>query len=172
MSPSSDSGRLHFLHSSDAWVFTGAIVYSRSRTDRSSIEESPSDAQPLVPSAAQRRVLIVDDNRDSAISLSMLLSLSGYDTKTAFDGEEALSVAQRFDPDVVLLDLGLPKLSGFDVCRRLRTTTCGRALVIIAVTGWGMEDDRLRSLDAGFDALLLKPVDPDVLRQKLREVAR
>jgi CheY-like chemotaxis protein len=120
------------------------------------------------PGSGARRILIVDDNRDSAISLSILLSLSGYETGTAFDGEEALRVAERFSPDAVLLDLGLPRLNGYEVCRRLREVPGNTRLVVIAVTGWGLPEDRRRSADAGFDAHLLKPVDPEMLQRALR----
>lgn len=116
------------------------------------------------------RILVVDDNRDSAVSLSILLSLAGHITTTAFDGEEALDTAGRFHPDVVLLDIGLPKLNGYQVCRALRSVPRERRLVIVALTGWGQADDRRKSVDAGFDAHLVKPVDPDALQRTLRQL--
>ena len=116
-----------------------------------------------------RRVLVVDDNQDSAVSLAMLLGLTGYETSTAFDGEEALAVANRFHPHAVLLDIGLPKLNGYEVCRCLRAAERSRELIIVALTGWGLAEDRRRSLDAGFDAHLVKPVDPVALQRTLRE---
>jgi PAS domain S-box-containing protein len=110
------------------------------------------------PPSARRRVLIVDDNRDGAASLGRMLSLLGHDTRTAHDGLEALELAEAFRPDVLLLDIGLPKLNGYDVCRRLRDRPWGRAALIVAVTGYGQEDDRRRAREAGFDQHLVKPV--------------
>ncbi len=106
------------------------------------------------------RVLVVDDNRDAAASLGMMLSIEGHDTRTAHDGLDAVELAEAFRPDVILLDLGLPKLNGFDTCKRIRQAPWGKSMFIIAVTGWGQEDDRQRCRDAGFDHHLLKPIDP------------
>jgi signal transduction histidine kinase/DNA-binding response OmpR family regulator len=106
------------------------------------------------------RILIVDDNLDGADSLSMMLRIMGNDTRTAYDGLEAVAVAAAFRPDVVLLDIGLPKLNGYDTCRRIREQPWGRGMVLIAVTGWGHEEDVRRSHEAGFDRHMVKPVDP------------
>jgi PAS domain S-box-containing protein len=114
-------------------------------------------------STSARRVLVVDDNRDSADSLAMLLGLSGNDVATAYDGLEALEVAERLRPDVVLLDIGMPKLNGYETCRRIRAEPWGQRMVLIALTGWGQEQDRRRTGDAGFDAHVVKPVDPNAL---------
>jgi PAS domain S-box-containing protein len=123
--------------------------------------------------AGARRVLVADDNRDSADSLAELLMLLGNETRVARDGEQALDVAAQFRPDVALLDIGMPKLSGLDVARRLRTQPWGRDIVLIAVTGWGQEADRQRSREAGFDHHVVKPVDPALLEQLLhRRVER
>lgn len=119
-----------------------------------------------------QRILIVDDNRDSAISLSMMMNLTGYETATAFDGFEAVGVATQFDPHVVLLDIGLPRLNGYEVCRVLRRMPRAKPFVIVALTGWGQDEDRRKSFDAGFDAHLVKPVDPDTLLRTLRELTR
>lgn len=105
------------------------------------------------------RVLVVDDNLDSALSLSMWLKLKGCETEVAHDGMAALSVAERFDPSVVLLDIGLPKLDGYEVCRRIRAAEWGRSIRVFALTGWGQEDDKQATADSGFDAHLVKPVD-------------
>jgi signal transduction histidine kinase len=110
-----------------------------------------------------RRILVVDDNPDSASSLAMLLGISGYQTSIAKDGLEAVLTAESFQPDVVLLDLGLPKLSGVDAARRIREQPWGKEMLLIALTGWGQDDDRKRSKDAGFDAHVVKPVDHDTL---------
>jgi PAS domain S-box-containing protein len=106
-----------------------------------------------------RRVLVVDDNRDSAASLAMLLTLDGHDTRSVHDGPEAISVAESFRPDVVLLDLGLPKMNGYEVCRTIRRKPWGKSIAMIALTGWGQETHRRRSRNAGFDHHLVKPVD-------------
>ena len=116
---------------------------------------------------ATLRVLVVDDNRDAAISLALLLNLTGTEASTAFDGEEALMVATHFDPDLVLLDIGMPKLNGYEVCRRLRARPGARAVVIVALTGWGQAQDRRRSAVAGFDLHLVKPLNPRVLLDAL-----
>jgi signal transduction histidine kinase len=111
------------------------------------------------------RILIVDDNRDGADSLAMLLELMGNDVHTAYEGEQALELAEAARPEVVLLDLGMPKLDGYDVCRQIREQPWGRAVVLIALTGWGQEADRRRTREAGFDRHLVKPVHPaDLMR--------
>ena len=116
------------------------------------------------------RILIVDDNRDSADSLGMLLQIMGNDIRTAYDGQEGVDVAEEFRPDVVLLDIGLPKLNGYEACRRIREQSWGRSVVLIALTGWGQEDDRRRSHEAGFDHHMVKPVDPQDLMGLLAEL--
>jgi CheY-like chemotaxis protein len=124
------------------------------------------------PTAAQeppqtRRILVVDDNRDSAESLAMLLTIMGNETHLAHDGVAAIEAVERYRPEVVLLDIGLPKLSGHDVCRRVREQSWGKDIVIIALTGWGQEEDRRKSREAGFDGHLVKPVDPAALLELL-----
>ena len=115
---------------------------------------------PAPPAEAPaRRILVVDDNPDSATSLAMLLEMSGNETQVAHDGLAAVDAAKQFRPDVVLLDLGLPKLNGLEVCRRIRAEPWGRRMILIAMTGWGQEDDRRRSKEAGFDYHMVKPVD-------------
>lgn len=116
---------------------------------------SPSGDAP----APRRRVLIVDDNKDGAESLAMLLTLEGHETHTAHDGLAALEAAERLRPEIVLLDIGLPLLNGYEVCQRLREQTWGKAMKLVALTGWGQEDDRRKSSEAGFDHHLVKPVD-------------
>jgi CheY-like chemotaxis protein len=120
-------------------------------------------------SSTGRRVLIVDDNQDSADSLSMLLEITGNKTFQAHDGLEALDAVEKHRPEVVLLDIGLPKLDGHEVCRRIRAMPWGRDIIIIALTGWGQEDDRRRSEEAGFNGHLVKPVDYDQLLALLGE---
>ncbi len=122
--------------------------------------------------AAGIRVLIVDDNADAATSLSYVLALAGYQTAVAHDGNRALELAEALRPAIVLLDIGLPHLSGHDVARRLREAPWGQNLRLIAVTGWGNESDRAKSLEAGFDAHLTKPIDPELLLQHIALAAR
>jgi signal transduction histidine kinase/ActR/RegA family two-component response regulator len=123
-------------------------------------------SEPPLPTV-QRRVLIVDDSEDGAESLAMLLQLSGHETHVAHDGVEALEAAERLRPGVVLLDIGLPRLNGYEVCHRLRNEPWGKSVVLVALTGWGQEEDRHRSKEAGFDAHLVKPVDHDALLKLL-----
>jgi len=113
--------------------------------------------------STQRQILIVDDNRDSADSLAMLLEITGNKTYMAHDGEEAVESIGKYRPEVVLLDIGLPKLDGHEVCRRVRQEPWGKDIVMIALTGWGQEDDRRKSEEAGFNGHLVKPVDYDKL---------
>jgi CheY-like chemotaxis protein len=112
-------------------------------------------------SRSRRRILIVDDNEDGAESLALLLRVSGHETHTVHDGLEALAAVERLQPDVVLLDIGLPGLNGYEVCRRIRQQPWGRDLVLVALTGWGQQEDRERSKAAGFTTHMVKPVDPD-----------
>ena len=111
----------------------------------------------------ERRILVVDDNIDSAESLAMLLEITGNKTFVAHDGAEAVEAIEKHRPEVVLLDIGLPKLDGHEVCRHVRQQPWGKDIVMIALTGWGQEDDRRRSKAAGFNGHLVKPVDYDTL---------
>jgi len=122
--------------------------------------------------AATTRVLIVDDNIDAATSLCYVLALAGYQVRVAHDGTRALEIANELHPNVVLLDIGLPGMSGHDVARRLRAEPWGADLQLIAVTGWGQEDDRAKSLEAGFDEHLTKPIDPETLLERISRAAR
>lgn len=116
-----------------------------------------------------RRVLVVDDNQDAAESLAMFLKLTGHDPHIAHDGLEAVEKAEQLSPDIVLLDIGLPKINGFEAARRIREQPRGKKLVLVALTGWGQDADRQRSREAGFDAHVVKPVDPDALTRLLSE---
>jgi signal transduction histidine kinase len=119
-----------------------------------------------------RRILVVDDNVDAADALAMLLRLSGHDAVTAFDGVEALGLAANFRPDIVLLDIGMPRLDGYGTARALRAEPWGRDLTLIALTGWGQPKDRDRTVAAGFDAHLVKPVATELLMEIIRGSAR
>jgi len=128
------------------------------------------DAEPATPASTvlapqSLKILVVDDNRDAAESLSMLLELKGHVVRSAYDGEHALQVAEDFRPDIVLLDLGMPKMNGYEACRRIREHAWGAQMTLIAVTGWGQEDDRRKSSAAGFDGHLVKPVEPATLEE-------
>jgi PAS domain S-box-containing protein len=137
----------------------------------------PAVAQPEIPRSADGRlahsslrILVVDDNRDAAASLGMLLRIMGIETRTAVDGVDAMTVASGFRPNVILLDIGLPKLSGYEVAKRIRRERWAQEIALVAVTGWGQEADRDRSKSAGFDHHLVKPVDPAALIQLLDAV--
>ncbi|HWI24438.1 MAG TPA: response regulator, partial [Lysobacter sp.] len=116
------------------------------------------------------RVLVVDDNRDAATSMGLLLDVMGLDNRVAFDGASALDVAGAFLPDVALLDIGMPGMDGYALARELRADPRHRDLLIVALTGWGGEADRQRTRDAGFDEHLSKPVDVHALRTLLHEM--
>jgi PAS domain S-box-containing protein len=124
--------------------------------------------KPAAPAGLQR-VLIVDDNRDAARTLELLLRSIGHDTRVVYDGAEALGVAPSYQPHVVLLDIGMPGMDGYEVARRLRTMRELDGTRIVAITGWGQDADRQRSREAGFDLHLVKPVDPNELVRVLDE---
>jgi signal transduction histidine kinase len=109
------------------------------------------------------RILVVDDLRDGAASLALLLRSLGHKVETAFSGNEAIEAADRYRPELVLLDIGMPDMDGFAVCRRIRSQNWGSDMMLVALTGWGQEEDRQRALDAGFDAHLVKPLDHTAL---------
>ena len=117
------------------------------------------------------RVLVADDLRDSADSLALLIELMGHAVEIAYDGEEALRTAERFRPDIVLLDLGMPKLDGFEVSRRIRAAPWGASVRLVAQSGWGQDEDRRRTAEAGFDHHLVKPIDPTALEVLMRKLA-
>ncbi len=136
-----------------------------------SASSNPVSAGGAAPSSA-RRVLVVDDNQDGAESLAMFLQIGGHEVHTAYDGEEAVAAAETFRPEVVLLDIGMPKLNGYEACRRIRSSAWGRDMVLIAQTGWGQEEDKRRTKEAGFDDHLVKPVDPIALMKMVTEATR
>jgi signal transduction histidine kinase len=117
-----------------------------------------------------RRILVVDDNRDIAESLGLLLKLEGHDMRIAYDGQQAVEIADTFQPEVVVLDIGMPHLNGHQTASELRKRAWAKTTIFVAVTGWGQPDDRRRSLDAGFDHHLVKPVDPMDLRVALERI--
>ena len=131
---------------------------SARRDAPTSASEEPVAAEPSAP--AGLRVLIADDNQDAAATLAMLLEVMGHEVQHVNDGESAVRAAAEFAPDVVLLDIGMPKLNGYEACRRIRAQAAGSAMTIVAVTGWGQPEDRRKSQEAGFDRHMVKPVDP------------
>jgi CheY-like chemotaxis protein len=141
-------------------------------TQSESLDSSPDNPPVNVPAssaaqAAQRRILVVDDNRDSVFTLAMLLKLFGNETQTAHDGLEAIDVAAEFRPDVILMDLGMPRLDGYEAARRIRQQPWGQKTVLVALTGWDQEETGPRSREAGFDFYLTKPVNPAALKAML-----
>ncbi|QEH38459.1 Sensor histidine kinase TmoS [Aquisphaera giovannonii] len=120
--------------------------------------------------AAARRILVVDDNEDAARSLARMLKLGGHEARTAHDGGEAVEAAERHRPEVILLDIGLPVMNGYDVARAIRARPWGGDVAIVALTGWGQEGDRRRSKEAGIDRHLVKPLDPAELEGLLAEL--
>ena len=118
------------------------------------------------------RILIADDNQDAAATLALLFEFMGHSVRQAHDGEAAVAAAAGFSPQVVLLDIGMPKLNGYQACRRIRDLPGGAAMTVVAVTGWGQPGDRKASQEAGFDHHLVKPVDPAALAQLLAQVSQ
>jgi CheY-like chemotaxis protein len=115
------------------------------------------------------RVLVVDDSKDTADSMALILQLEGYQVAVAYDGKGALQAAQVQKPQAVLLDIGLPGMDGYRVARTLRSDPTHERTLLVAITGYGHEDDKRRSREAGFDFHLVKPVDPEQLCQLLAE---
>ena len=122
--------------------------------------------------AGPHRVLLADDNVDFAESLAMILQMMGHEVRLAHDGMEAAAAAEEFAPDFAFLDIGLPRLNGYELARRLRELPATRESVLVAVTGWGQEDDKRRAREAGFDHHMVKPVEPDQILEILATFKR
>ena len=151
----------------------GSVFAVRLPTLAAKPREVSSTSESREPRARPaQRILIVDDNLDSSSSLRILLELGGHEVITANDGADAVDAAESFRPQVILMDLGMPRLNGFDSCRRIREMAWGQAPVMIAVTGWGQESDKRRSAEAGFDHHLVKPVDFQALEKLLAAEGR
>jgi CheY-like chemotaxis protein len=136
--------------------------------------QSPASGVPrfnVTPGAGSRKILVVDDNADALRSLEILLRVTGNEIRTARDGVEAIGVAGEFRPDIVLLDIGMPRMNGYEAARHIRQQPWSKQTVLIAITGWGQDGDKQRASDAGFDQHLVKPVDPAMLMQLLTGVA-
>jgi CheY-like chemotaxis protein len=128
-------------------------------------------ADPQEPRVVvSRRVLIADDNRDAAESLAILLRFDGHDVVVANEGDAALRLFEAHKPDVALLDIGMPLLSGYEVARLIRASANGEQVLLVAVTGWGQEKDRRESREAGFDHHLTKPVEPEAVSKLMQPV--
>ena len=140
-------------------------------TNATPVVAAPPAVERHVPDLPSRRILVVDDNLDAAETLAEMLAVHGHHVKTAHDGLEALRIAPEFAPHVILLDLGMPNLNGYETANRIRAQAWGRDIVLVAVTGWGQPKDRKRTVEAGFDAHLVKPVDQHELMKTLLEVA-
>jgi CheY-like chemotaxis protein len=135
-------------------------------------ERHPTVEEPvrLNHASTRHRVLVVDDNVDAAVSLGMLLKLAGQEVRVAYDGPAALRQATEFRPQLVLLDIGMPGMDGYEVCRRLRRDSALAGATMVALTGWGQDEDRRRSHEAGFDHHIVKPVEPSALQRLLDEL--
>jgi PAS domain S-box-containing protein len=148
-------------------TFTVRLPMLQDREER--LPAAPAAGLPGPGAGPKRRILVVDDNRDSADMMAKMLELLGNEARTAWDGIEAVAVAEQFRPQVILMDIGMPKLNGYEASRRIRAEPWGRDIVVIALTGWGHEVDRARSKSAGCDGHLVKPVSRDDLEKVLGE---
>jgi CheY-like chemotaxis protein len=136
-------------------------------SEAESAEDPTAAPRPEQGIQVRRNILIADDNQDALESLALMLRLEGHEVHCASDGEEALTLAGIRKPEIVVLDVGMPKLDGCEVARRIRAESWGRKAVLVALTGWGQDADRKRSRDAGFDLHLVKPVDPATICEML-----
>jgi PAS domain S-box-containing protein len=132
-----------------------------------SVVTPQSEVDDSTSASGRRRILVVDDNRDAARTLALILQLTGNESKTAHDGLEALELGAKFLPDLILLDIGMPKLNGYDTARRIRQQPWGKHITLVALTGWGQDEDRRQSQEAGFDLHMVKPIDPKDLEKLL-----
>ena len=124
----------------------------------------PAIGQPSkVAAFARRRILVVDDSVNAADSLGYLVEVSGHEVRIASDGEAGVAVARQFQPDMLMMDIGMPKLNGYEAASRIRQQPWARAMVLVALTGWGQADHRRKSANAGFNHHLVKPIDMDEL---------
>lgn len=135
--------------------------------ERPRVEAPATEGDEPSSAAGKAKVLVVDDNHDVATTLALLCELDGHQVRTAHDGLEALEVAAAYRPDVILLDLGMPRLNGLDACRRIRQEPWSKGMLLVALTGWGQEEDQRKTDEAGFDHHLVKPVDPAALSSLL-----
>jgi CheY-like chemotaxis protein/two-component sensor histidine kinase len=145
----------------------GSHFMVRLPLSQASHEERPPPAAPGAEASSSHRILVADDSEDNADSLALMLRRLGNEVRTAYGGLQAVEEAKSFRPDVVLLDIGMPGLDGYQAARRIRDHEWGKGVVLIALTGWGQGDDERRANEAGFDHHLTKPLDPTRLREIL-----
>ena len=129
------------------------------------IQSTTDSARDRSASVQTCRILVADDNRDAAESMSTVLRLMGNEVRTVHDGEQAVEEAAAFRPDMVLLDIGMPRLNGYDAARRIRAERWGKSIMVVAMTGWGQDEDKRLASEAGFDRHFTKPVNPADLEQ-------
>jgi PAS domain S-box-containing protein len=146
--------------------FVVRLTCRESAADGVALPDRPAAAD-AIPSSARHKVLVADDNRDGADALALLLSFEGFDVTTVYNGADALAAGARERPAAVLLDVGMPGLSGYETAQRARAEPWGQQAILIAVTGWGQEDDKRKAREAGFDHHLTKPVDPALMGELL-----
>jgi two-component system, sensor histidine kinase len=139
--------------------------------DTCEVDVSAPDVQQIAASP-RRRLLVVDDNRDFTDTMAILLEAIGHEVRTAYDGREVATIVADFKPQVVLLDIGLPGIDGYELARRLRASPQYSGAALIAVSGYGQQADRTRAQEAGFDHHLVKPVDPDKLAKLIEDLAQ
>ncbi len=149
-------------------TFRVRLPILQSRSESSAGE--PAEGRPAAAAESNRRILVVDDNQDSAASMAMMLQLLGNEIGTAHDGVEAIELAEKLRPQVILMDIGMPRLNGYEATRHIREQPWGRDMVIIALTGWGQEVDRARSKEAGCNGHLVKPIDWPGLEKLLTQL--
>jgi len=141
-------------------VFTVRLPLLRTAAVRDAFSATAS-AQPASECSHKRRVLVADDNADAAESLALLLQMQGHETRTVADGLQAVEVAQAFRPDVIFMDVGMPRVDGIEATRRIRAEPWGGAILIVALTGWGQQNDRAQTREVGMDVHLVKPINLD-----------
>ena len=151
------------VHAESPGAGRGSTFVVRLPVAAAPVADASTPAARVAPPSERRRVLVADDNEDAAQSLALLLRLEGCDVRVVHDGEAAVGEAERFAPHVIFMDVGMPVLDGLDATRRIRRAPWGRSVRIVALTGWGQEADKQRSREAGVDAHLVKPIDPDAL---------
>jgi PAS domain S-box-containing protein len=165
------------MHSGHVEVFSPGVnqgsvftITLPCRQPSATIRHAPSPRHSISQGVPKRRILVVDDNHDAANSLSQLLTKLGHDVSTAYDGEAAIARAESFQPTVLLMDIGMPRLNGHEAARVIRDRPWGKQIILVAITGWGQIEDQLRTREAGFDYHLVKPVEMNVLQTLLQNL--
>jgi signal transduction histidine kinase/ActR/RegA family two-component response regulator len=143
----------------------GSTFRIRLTAAQAEVQMAPAFETDSVQAGCGTRILVVDDNRDAADTLTMMLELAGHEVRTAYDGSDALQMAEVFRPRVMLLDIGMPHMDGYQTARHIRDRAWSHSIVLVALTGWGQEQDRRRTREAGFDHHFVKPVDPQAINR-------